>query len=156
MFLEICVKVIQAISILFLSLTVLCHSSSSTIVGTWQTIGDYDGEPKSIVKIYKGQNGKYYGKVMEYIDPQLDTNEICAKCPPEDYRHNQKVIGMNIITGLIASKDLTSASGGKVLHPPSGRIYNFSMRVIDNGKKMEVRGFIGLELLGRSQTWIRK
>ena len=142
-----------SVSIVFL--TLVCFSSSSTIEGTWQTIGDFDGKPKSLVKIYKGKSGKYYGRILKYIDPQLDTNEICSKCPEEDYRYNQKVVGMNIITGLIASNDLKSASGGKVLHPPSGKIYNFSVKLIENGQKMEVRGYLGFELLGRSQTWIR-
>ncbi|NNJ55061.1 MAG: DUF2147 domain-containing protein, partial [Bacteroidia bacterium] len=145
----------KPLTIILLFLSFICFSSSSTIVGTWQTIGDYDGKPKSLVKIYKGKNGKYYGKILEYIDPQLDTNEICAKCPKEDYRYNQRVVGMNIITGLTASEDLKSASGGKVLHPPSGKIYNFTMKLIENGTKMEVRGYLGFELLGRSQTWIR-
>lgn len=154
--LEFCAAVTKPFTLILLFVTVVCFSSTSTIVGTWQTIGDYDGKPKSIVKIYKGTSGKYYGKILKYIDPQLDTNEICTECPEEDYRHNQRVVGMTIITGLTASEDLKSAHGGRVLHPPSGKIYNFKVKLIENGQKMEVRAYLGLELLGRSQTWIRQ
>ena len=146
-------KAFSIFLILFLSVQ---DAPEKTILGKWKTIGDFDGKPKSIVKIFKATDGKYYGKILKYIDPQLDTNEICSKCPEEDYRHNQRVVGMNIITGMVASEDLKSAKDGKVLHPPSGKIYNFNVHLKDdNEDKLIVRGYLGFELLGRSQTWIR-
>jgi uncharacterized protein (DUF2147 family) len=46
-------------------------------------------------------------------------------------------------------------NGGAILDPDNGRIYKAKMRLIDDGKKLIVRGFIGFSFLGRSQTWTR-
>ena len=46
-------------------------------------------------------------------------------------------------------------SGGEILDPDDGKVYRCSMRLVDGGRKLEVRGFVGIPLLGRTQTWLR-
>ena len=45
--------------------------------------------------------------------------------------------------------------GGDILDPNNGKVYQVKLKLIDGGAKLEVRGYIGISLLGRTQTWIR-
>ena len=57
---------------------------------------------------------------------------------------------MTILWGL--KKDGDQFSGGEILDPKNGKIYRAKMKLVDDGAKLEVRGFIGISLFGRSQT----
>ena len=61
---------------------------------------------------------------------------------------------MTILWGL--KKDGEQYAGGEILDPKNGSIYRAKMKLLDGGKKLEVRGFIGVSLFGRSQTWVRE
>lgn len=120
----------------------------SDIVGKWKTIDDETGEAKSIVEIYE-RAGKYHGKIVKlFRKPGQDPDPVCDKCPEDDSRYKQKVIGMEIIKNL--EKDDDEFSGGTVLKPDEGKIYNCKLW-LENGKLM-VRGYWGL--FYRTQTWL--
>ena len=132
--------------------------SAQTIVGTWKTIDDETGKAKSIVKIYKNtKDGTYYGKIVELLNrAKGDEDPYCKECPKTDYRHNKRVIGMNIISKMKASSDVKTAKSGTIINPKNGKIYRCTMKVIEKGKKLEVRGSIpNFSFLGKTQTWIR-
>jgi uncharacterized protein (DUF2147 family) len=61
---------------------------------------------------------------------------------------------MEILTGL--KKTVDSYSGGEILDPDNGEIYRATIRLTDQGNKLDLRAFIGIPLLGRTQTWIRE
>lgn len=132
--------------------------SSQTIVGSWKTIDDETGEAKSIVKIFKAKDGLYYGKITKilYRPEGAPENPTCLKCPKNDYRYNKPIEGMVILSKLKGSKDLKTASGGKVLDPESGSSYDCKLTVIENGKKLKMRGYVGIPSIGRTQIWIRQ
>lgn len=120
----------------------------SDIVGKWKTIDDETGEAKSIVEIYE-RDGKYHGKIVKlFRKPGQDPDPVCDECPEDDSRYKQKVIGMEIIKNL--EKDDDEFSGGTVLKPDEGKIYNCKLW-LENGKLM-VRGYWGL--FYRTQTWL--
>jgi uncharacterized protein (DUF2147 family) len=82
-----------------------------------------------------------------------DTGEaVCDKCTDE--RKGQKIIGMTIVKGIKQKGD--AYEGGEILDPDNGKTYRCKMKVLESGKKLEVRGFIGISLFGRSQTWLRE
>ena len=64
------------------------------------------------------------------------------------------MLGMVILTDL--RKDGDQYTGGKILDPQNGNVYRCNVRVVDGGKKLEVRGFIGVSLFGRTQVWQRE
>ena len=94
------------------------------------------------------------GKVEQLLNrqPDDDPENLCRKC--EGARKDQPVIGMTILWGL--KKDGDQFSGGEILDPKNGKVYRAKMKLVDNGAKLEVRGFIGVSLFGRSQTWVRQ
>jgi len=63
-------------------------------------------------------------------------------------------VGLTILTGL--RKDGDEYTDGKILDPDNGKVYSSTLRLAEDGRKLNVRGYIGLSLLGRSQTWIRQ
>ena len=131
--------------------------NGTTIVGEWKTIDDETGKARSHVKIYKAKDGLYYGKILKLLNrqPDEDKDPYCTACPKTDYRYNKRVITMNIISKMKASGDIKSANGGSILDPKNGKIYKCNMSVADGGKKLSVRGYLGIPALGRTQTWIR-
>jgi uncharacterized protein (DUF2147 family) len=134
--------------------TCLCAvADTATPAGVWRTIDDKTRKERSLIRIVEN-NGVYTGKVEKILNPQPDDdpNNLCRKCEGE--RKDKPVIGMTILWGL--KKDGDHWSGGEILDPKNGKIYRARMKLVDGGRKLEVRGFIGISLLGRSQTWQRE
>ena len=128
-----------------LLLVAILSQEQPTIVGRWKTVDDESGEVKSVVEIVE-RKGTFYGRIVrifsiEHLDP------ICKKCPPEDERYGQKVIGMEIIQGLKKSGD--EYSDGEILDPEVGRIYRCKLWI--EGTDLKVRGYWGPFF--RTQTW---
>lgn len=121
-------------------------------IGTWKTIDDETGKPKSIVQI-SDVNGELQGKVEKVFSPPAESpNPVCDKCEGE--RKDKPVIGMTILWGLKKTGD-REYEGGQVLDPAKGKIYKAKLSVAEDGKKLQMRGFIGFALIGRTQTWVR-
>ncbi len=119
------------------------------VVGRWKTIDDETKKPKSIVEIFK-RGEEFRGRIVQLINPDKP-NPVCDKC--EGDRKDKPVMGMEIIWGM--KKDGDQWESGKILDPNNGKEYKCRLRLKDNGQKLEVRGFIGFSLLGRSQLWER-
>ena len=119
-------------------------------VGTWNTIDDETKKPKSLVRITE-KEGVYSGTVEKIVDPAKQDSK-CDECASDDPRKGKPVIGMTILTGLKKEGDNVYA-GGRILDPNNGKTYNAKVTVIDEGKKLEMRGSI--LFIGRTQTWIR-
>lgn len=120
------------------------------ITGRWRTVDDKTGKPKGIVLIWE-QNGEFFGKVESSIDPKK-ANEICDLC--KDERKNKPVTGMVVLRHM--KRDGDEWSGGDILDPDNGKVYRCKAKLAEGGKKLLVRGYIGISLLGRSQTWTRE
>ena len=127
------------------------YAATDTPVGTWKTIDDATGKPKSIVEITE-QNGELQGKVLKVLQSDEGPNPICRKCDGE--RKDQPVEGMVIMWGV--SRDGDEWDGGKILDPHNGKTYKVKRSMLEGGQKLDVHGYIGFALLGRSQVWERQ
>ncbi|KAF0165769.1 MAG: conserved exported protein of unknown function [Rhodocyclaceae bacterium] len=130
------------------SMTALADPMSP--VGTWNTIDDETKKPKSLVRITE-KDGVFSGTVEKIVDPKKQDSK-CDECAGDDPRKGKPVIGMTILTGLKKDGDNVYA-GGTILDPNNGKTYNAKVTVIEEGKKLEMRGSI--LFIGRTQTWIR-
>jgi uncharacterized protein (DUF2147 family) len=120
--------------------------------GLWKNIDDETGKPKALVRIVES-GGVYAGRIEKVLTDKPDA--VCELCT--DARKGQRVQGMTIIEGMQASKledDLFE--GGSILDPNNGKVYRSQMRLREGGRSLEVRGYVGVPLFGRSQTWIRE
>lgn len=120
-------------------------------VGRWKTIDDATGEEKSIVRIWI-EDGVLFGKIDSlFIKEGEDPHPICDECKGEN--KDKPVLGMVIVWNMEQGKEYWQ--GGKILDPENGKVYGCKLKVIEEGKKLEMRGFLGISLLGRTQYWIR-
>lgn len=126
-------------------------AQDATPIGVWKTIDDETGKPKSLIRISEA-NGELRGKIEKlFREAGEDPNPKCEKC--EGALKDQPIVGMTILTGM--KKDGDEYNGGKILDPANGKVYKSKMAVQDGGKKLDVRGYIGVPMLGRTQTWVR-
>ncbi len=143
-------KQIIRFALLLAAVAFVGRLSAQDIVGYWKTIDDETHKPKSIVYIYKAKDGKYYGKIVKlFRGPDEEQNPKCDKCPGD--RKNKPVIGMVILTKLEKVGN-NMWDHGRILDPGNGKIYDCKMW-IENGN-LQVRGYIGWSLIGRSQIWL--
>jgi len=120
---------------------------AQAVTGKWKTIDDETGKAKSIVEISE-KNGKLYGKVVEILTDKKDAK--CDKCPGAD--KGKPIKGLTIIKGL--SEDGKEYSGGTITDPSSGKEYKCALK-LNGPDKLDVRGYVGIQALGRTQTWVR-
>jgi uncharacterized protein (DUF2147 family) len=119
-------------------------------LGLWKTFDDKTGSARAIVRVYE-ENGKLFGRIERSLTPGAE-KRICEVCTDE--RKNQPIIGLLIIRDMKGSGG--EYSGGDILDPESGSVYRCKFHVDDSGMHLIVRGFIGISLLGRTQTWLRQ
>ena len=142
--------------LLFAALTLLAAANvfaqEASPVGLWKNIDDESGKPKALIRITES-NGELRGKIEKlFKNPGEDQNPKCIKC--EGALKDQPVIGMTILTGM--KRDGDEYNGGQILDPNNGKVYSSKLTVIEGGKKLDVRGYIGFPMMGRTQTWLRE
>ena len=136
-----------ALSLAFASTIAMAASP----VGLWKTIDDKTGKPRSLIRIHES-NGVYSAVVEKGLREGDTGDAVCDKCTDE--RKDQKIIGMTIAKSLTEKNGIYQ--GGQILDPENGKTYKCKMKLDETGNKLEVRGFVGISLLGRSQTWLRE
>jgi len=137
----------------WLSAAPLALAQGESPAGLWRTVDDKTGKERSLVRIVDNA-GVFEGKVEKLLkrQPDDDPDGLCRKC--EGDRKDKPIVGMTILWGL--KKDAEQFTGGEILDPKNGKIYRAKMKLLEGGRKLEVRGYIGVSLLGRSQTWYRE
>jgi uncharacterized protein (DUF2147 family) len=129
-------------------------AADDTPAGLWKTIDDKTGKPKSVVRIAE-VNGSYVGTVEKlFREPSEEQNPVCDQCSGD--RKGKPIIGMQIMAGLKKEAEANRYSGGEILDPNNGKTYRCKLELVDGGKKLDVRGYIGVPALGRTQTWVRE
>ena len=116
--------------------------------GLWQPL-DSSGKPLGLIRIFE-MNGLYYGRI-EPSSPTDDRNARCTRC--SGARHDQPIIGLLLLRHLKPQHG--EYVGGDILDPGTGHVYGCTLRLIDGGRELIMRGFFGISLFGRSQTWRR-
>jgi uncharacterized protein (DUF2147 family) len=129
-------------------------ATTNSPVGLWKTIDESTKKPKAIMQIWESPTKVLSGRVLRIFPlPGFDQNELCTACEGE--KHNKRIVGMVIMENLKQNtENPLEWTGGKILDPKNGKTYNVSIQVVDNGQKLNVRGYIGMPLFGRTQTWL--
>jgi uncharacterized protein (DUF2147 family) len=139
-----------AAALALIASTLPALAATESPVGKWKTIDDKTHEVKSIVEISEN-GGLLEGKVLQVLKSEHGPHPVCAECDGE--RKNKPIEGMTIMWGL--KKDGDEWSGGQILDPAKGKIYKVTLKLEDGGRKLDVHGYIGFSLIGRSQEWVR-
>ncbi|MDQ3289319.1 MAG: DUF2147 domain-containing protein [Pseudomonadota bacterium] len=139
------------ILLLLLALPISSVFAQTPPTGTWTTIDDATGQPKSVIEVYEAADGTLAGRVDQVLQSTRGPDPLCEKC--RGARRNKPIKGMIVLWNMRRKGD--AWEGGQILDPASGKIYSATLRPIEGGEKLEVRGFVGFSLLGRTQEWVR-
>ena len=138
-----------ALSLTLLSAGPVRAAAPPSPLGLWTTIDDNTGKPRGVVRIYD-QNGKLFARLEKSFKPGAESRR-CTKCTDE--RKDNPMLGLIIIRNM--SPDGEEYDGGDILDPESGSVYRCKFKIEDGGRRLRVRGFIGISLFGRTQLWQR-
>ncbi len=136
---------------LFMIISMSAYGQVSTMLGEWITVDDKTGEQRSVVTLYQGKDGLYYGALSQLLVDVPVT--VCTQCKDED--KDKPLVGLVIIRGMKYNAKENQLQEGRVLDPESGNFYYGKIYLKDG--KLVLRGSIDKRgFLGRNQTWIRK
>ncbi len=145
-------KTLIIVFLVFFSSTVVSQDEKNrdAILGTWLT-----GEGNGIVEIYKNGD-KYQGKVVWLKEP----NDPKTGKPKTDIRHPDKSQHERPIKGLVnlwgfSFNGKDKWENGHIYDPKNGKEYK-SVITVKDVNTIEVRGFVGITLIGRTDVWKRK
>lgn len=144
-------KLLLSLLLCFLTVFSYFAHADNSPVGLWKTIDDSIGKPRSLIRI-SDKNGELFATVEKGLLPSDKPNDTCDKC--EGARKDKPLIGMMIMDGMKAKGDIYE--GGHILDPDNGKVYKCKIKLDSTGKQLDVRGFIGVSLFGRSQIWMRE
>lgn len=128
----------------------VAQDSTGSPVGLWRTIDDATKQPKALIRIAE-QGGALVGRIEKVLVPD-QADAVCEKC--SDERKGKPVQGMTILSGL--KPEGSEWSGGEILDPNNGKVYKARIKLADAGRKLEMRGYVGVPAMGRTQTWLRE
>jgi uncharacterized protein (DUF2147 family) len=144
-------KLLQAIGFSFVLLFSHEGIAQDPALGLWHTVDDETGEVKSLVTLSLAEDGTMVGIISKILKTDAGDG-LCDKCKGD--KKDQPIEGMKFIWGVerIAEGEWED---GELLDPESGTIYNGTITLTEDPNKLEVRGYVGISLFGRSQTWLR-
>jgi uncharacterized protein (DUF2147 family) len=142
-------KTLIAASLLAFTGAALAQASP---VGVWKTIDDKTKTEKAQIRITES-GGVFSGKIEKLLAADAKQDGVCDKC--EDDRKGKAMVGLEVIRGVKKADSDNLWDGGTILDAAEGKVYKVRLQPADGGKKLEVRGYVGMPMLGRTQTWIR-
>ena len=131
--------------------TLAAPAAELTAVGLWEQVDENSGKAESWFKISE-RNGVYEGNVVKiFPNPGEDENFVCSKC--EGAEKGAPVLGLTLIKGM--QRNGMAYENGTIMDPRDGAVYRALMKLSPDGGKLEVRGYLGISLFGRTQVWNR-
>lgn len=133
-------------------LATVAHAQTSP-VGVWRSVDDDGKRDTALIRVVDSA-GVLAARIEKLLDPKDDPKGICDKCTDE--RKDKPVLGLTILRNVRKNKDEDNLwDGGDILDPQNGKVYKVLLRLAEGGKRLEVRGYIGVSLFGRTQVWHR-
>jgi uncharacterized protein (DUF2147 family) len=144
-------KIILAFVFLLSFSFCLRAQQADAIIGKWK-----NGEGTGIIEMYKTTSGHYAGKIIwlkEPIDPETGKPKL-DKRNPDKTKRNEPTLGLVNIHGFVFDEEDKIWQDGTIYDPKTGKEYSCKAELKEENK-LEVRGYIGVSVFGRTDTWTR-
>ena len=129
--------------------TNLQKSKQNKLLGTW-----LNQDKTSHIEIFQREN-KYFGKIAWLKDPKNENNQDKLDTKnPDNKLKNRKIIGLEILKDFV-KKEKGIFEDGEIYNPKDGKTYSCNLTILENGKKLKVRGYVGVSWLGKTQIWTK-
>lgn len=152
-------RIVAAVFTVFFAAAPLLAGDGDSILGVWATDSDGDGG-QAHIEIY-AVGGRYSGKIVwleeplysaenedgEEGEPKVDKNN------PDPAMQSRPIMGLELMEGFKFDGKVTWKKG-TIYDPDNGKTYKCKVRIGDNGE-LNVRGYIGVSMLGRTSLWTR-
>jgi uncharacterized protein (DUF2147 family) len=146
-----CLGVVLTTVLLLGAVASSSHADEPSALGLWEQVDEKSGQPESWFKITE-KNGVYQGNIVKiFFKPGEDENWTCSKCEGDE--KGKPVLGLALIKGM--QRNGLNYENGTIMDPRDGKVYHAVMKISPDGQKLDVRGYVLMIALGRTQTWNR-
>jgi len=139
--------ILVALAIIFNPLTSLSQEADA-VLGIWLT-----QDKDSKVEIYK-KNNKYHGKIVWLKEPNKNGKPKVDDKNPDEKKNGRAIMGLVLMTNFEYDEDFVWEDG-EIYDPKNGKTYSCKMTLSKDKNTLDVRGFIGISLIGRTAVWTR-
>lgn len=123
------------------------------LTGLWQEYNDDTGNPEALIRIEKAADSSYEGTIQKILPATAENSTLlCTQCTGS--MHNRPLLGLRILSGL-KRRDQLNFEDGEITDPDDGNTYRCNIRLSEDGKTIEVTGYLSYNWIGHSEIWRR-
>ena len=138
-------KLVTLLLLIFGS-SISLKAQTDPIEGVW-----LNEEKDARIQIYKGQDNKFYGKIIWLKEPNENGAPKLDKNNPNKSERNKSIVGKIILKDF--EKDEKTYDDGTIYDPQNGKTYDATIKY--KGNTLSLRGYVGISLFGRTTVWER-